>query len=193
MSVWDTAATSRLDNDGNFDMSGGSQDENLMGKQELESGFDSLMGGGKLPSLITKEHGQGVKRTGIIREEPRQKQSYDFAGNPKFWDDAARKVVNHDTGKPMYDTVFVLDTEYRFTAQDAPKDFDPSDDDGTRGLFAGGEDLKAIKRAIAKNRELRGKPRSALVGKRLTIWRTGQRDVGKGNPQWLYEAEITNA
>jgi hypothetical protein len=157
------------------------------------NGGSSLFGGESLSSLFNKFVVTGEKRTGIIVEPPRDKQSYDIAGKPKFWDNDARKVVNHDTGRPLMDTLIILDTEYRFTPQEiGDRNIDPLDveeDKGRRGLFASGDMKAAIKKAI---KAARVRTEKEMVGMRLTIWRTGK--VKKGEfDSWTYEATLERA
>lgn len=167
--------------------------DNLMPQGQDGDGYDPLMGGGgKLPSLITKEHGIGVKRSGVITETPKERQAYEPGANgkAKFWDEATNSVTTVNTGNPLMDTVFVLQTDYRMTpAELAAKEMD--EDTGLRGIFAGGELKRAIVKAIGKTSALRGKPRSALVGYRITVWKTGTRPSGKANDTTLYEAELS--
>lgn len=93
-----------------------------------DSGMDLLLGGApaaKFPNI-------GDKVVGKVISQKKQ-QSKDMAtGKLKFWDD----------GDPIYEIVFVLQTDER----------DPSidDDDGRRRLFARGQMLKAIGQALSK-------------------------------------------
>ena len=137
-----------------------------------EDGGSSLFGGEKLPGLFNKFVPAGVARTGIIAKAPKDRQSRDIDGNPKFWDEANKKVTITDTGRPLNDTVIVLDTEYRFTPEEiearAIDPMDVEDDKGRRGLFASGDMKKAIMKAI---REARVRRESEMVGMRLTVIR----------------------
>lgn len=157
------------------------------------NGGSSLFGGEKLPSLFNKFITVGEKRTGIIAAPPRDKQSRNVAGELKFWDDAAKKVVTYDTGSPLKDTVIVLDTEYRFTPQEISdkglSEMDVEDDNGRRGIFASGDQKKAIMRAI---KAARVRTEKEMVGMRLTVWRTGK--VKKGDfDSWTWDATLEKA
>lgn len=156
--------------------------------------FDSLFGGEKLPSLFNKTHIVGTERTGIIVKAPEDRQSRFFkeggVGALKFWGADGKPTV--DTmgldgrpNRPCMDTVFVLDTEYRMTEAELD-DAGMDSDSGQRGVFAGGDQLKAIKGAI---KESGARKRSDLVGARLTLKRTGK--VTKGDfKAWTWSANI---
>jgi hypothetical protein len=155
-----------------------------------EDGGSSLFGGEKLYSLFNKFVMQGEQRTGIIAKPPVDRQSRNVAGEPKFWDNEAKKVVTHDTGRPLMDTVIVLDTEYRLTSQEiADRQIDPidvEDDKGQRGIFASGDLKKAIIKAI---KAARVRTESEMVGMKLTVWRTGK--VKKGEfDSWTWNAKL---
>jgi hypothetical protein len=125
-------------------------------------------------------------RTGIIMKPPVDRQSRDVDNNPKFWDDVAKKVVTHDTGRPLNDTVIVLQTEYRYTAQEIADrgldDLDVQDDKGVRGVFASGDLKKAIMKAI---REARVRTEKEMVGMRLTLDRGKKVPIaGTNKTQW---------
>lgn len=148
------------------------------------AGYDPLFGGEKLPSLWNKTHGVGTERTGIILQPPKDIPSFMYKagggrGAAKYWLDGkpTDKSVHPTTGVALdrvYDTLFVLQTDYRLTPEELLKS-EMDEDDGKRGWFAGGEDLKAIKAAI---RSAGVKNREALVGMRLTGTRTGQKVKG---------------
>ena len=160
-----------------------------------EDEFDSLFGGQPLPALFDKTHDVGTSRTGIITEPPKPKQSRFYAaggkGDLKYWGDDNKPTSeardrDGKPRKPVLDEVFVLQTEYRLTkAQLDKRDMD--EDPGLRGVFAGGDQLRAIKTAI---RKARVKNRAALVGMRLTLTRTGQKQVGDYEG-WTWAAELT--
>lgn len=164
------------------------------GLTDGEDGQSSLFGGEKLASLFNKFVTVGEKRTGIIMKPPADRNSFDIAGKPKFWDPTANggkgAVTNIDTGRPMKDTVIVLQTEYRFTPQEiADRSIDPLDveeDKGVRGIFASGEQKKAIMKAV---KAARVRTETQMVGMRLTIWRTGK--IKKGDFEgWTWEATL---
>lgn len=157
-------------------------------------GFDSLFGGGALPSLFDKTHGIGDVRWGIITEPPKPKHSRFFAadgrGALKYWGENNKPVkeTRGSDGKPLRpveDEVFVLQTKYTLSAaQMAKKDMD--EDPGLRGVFAGGNDLRAIRSAIKKARV---RNRQALVGMKLTMVRTGNVTVGDFEA-WTWDAKL---
>lgn len=160
-----------------------------------EDEYDSLFGGEKLPALFDKTHDVGTTRSGVITEEPKPRHSRfyaaDGAGALKYWgdDNKPTKESRDQDGKPrkpVMDEVFVLQTEYRLTPQQLAKR-DMDEDSGLRGVFAGGDDLRAIKKAI---RKAKVKNRRALVGMTLTLTRTGQ--VKKGEFEaWEWDATLT--
>jgi len=160
------------------------------------AGYDPLFGGEKLASLWNKSHGVGTTRTGIILQPPKDIPSFMYKagggrGDAKYWLDGkpTKLTVHPTTGVALdrvYDTLFVVQTDYRMTPEELLKS-EMDEDEGKRGWFAGGEDLKAIKAAIrasgVKNRE-------ALVGMRLTGTRTGQ--AVKGDFEvWQWSATLT--
>lgn len=172
--------------------SGAPQGSSLM--EDSGDGGSSLFGGEKLPGLFHKFVMVGEKRTGIITKPPVDRNSFDIAGKPKFWDqsknDGKGGVVNYDTGRPLKDTVIVLQTEYRYTPQEiSDRNIDPldvEDDKGLRGIFASGEEKKAIMKAI---KAARVRTETEMVGMRLTLWRTGK--VKKGDFEgWTWEATL---
>lgn len=176
------------------------QDRLIEPEDQQRGGIEArLFGGEKLPSLFNKTHGLNDKVTGIIKDEPFEIQSRTFsqsgAGEPRFWGQDNKPCtdpVDKATGKPnrpIMDMVVPLDTDYRMPAEELAKRQMDSDD-GSRGLYLSSEDLKAFKAALRKARitSLAG-----LVGKRVTMWRSGTRPTGKGNDAWLYTAEITEA
>jgi hypothetical protein len=158
------------------------------------TGYDDLFGGEKLPGLFDKTMDVGTTRTGIIVKEPVKRQSRfykaDGSGKPKFWGvdgkpTAETRAADGTALRPVMDEVFVLDTDYRLTdMQLAAKDMD--EDNGQRGVFAGGADLKAVKAAIKKSG---AKSRADLVGARLTLTRTGKKIVGDFEV-WEWDASI---
>lgn len=137
------------------------------------NGGSSLFGGEKLPGLFNKFVMPNTERTGIIVKPPRDRHSRDMDGNLKYWDETTKKVVTHDTGRKLYDTVIVLQTEYRFTPQEiADMNIDPldvEDDKGLRGVWASGDLKAAIMKAIRQARITKDMGEKALVGMRLTL------------------------
>lgn len=168
-------------------------DDNI--NEELpDEEFDALFGGEKLPSLFNKTHGVGTERSGIITKAPEDRQSRFFkeggVGPLKFWgldgkptEDAVG--LGGKPNRPVMDTVFVLDTEYRMSeAELAEAGMD--EDNGQRGVFAGGDLLKAIKSAL---KESGARKRADLVGARLTLKRAGK--ATKGNfKAWVWTASV---
>lgn len=159
----------------------------------IEEEFDSLFGGEKLPSLFNKMHGTGTTRAGIIVKPPVKRQSRFFKegglGALKFWG-ADGKPTDQATGpagpnRPVYDEVFVLDTEYRMTPAEL-SEAGMDEDNGQRGVFASGDMLRAIREAIKKSG---ARSRPELVGARLTLTRVGK--VQKGDYKgWKWDAEL---
>lgn len=140
-----------------------------------DEGSSSIFGGEKLPSIFNKFVMPNTERSGIITKLPVDKQSRDVDGKPKFWDDNApegKQVVTYNTGKPLNDTVFVLQTDYRFTEQEiADKNLDRmdvQDDKGLRGIYASGQLKAAIAKAIREAGIKRSNQRD-LIGMRLTV------------------------
>ena len=140
-----------------------------------DEGSSSIFGGEKLPSIFNKFVMPNTERSGIITKLPVDKQSRDVDGKPKFWDDNApegKQVVTYNTGNPLNDTVFVLQTEYRFTEQEIADQrldrMDVQDDKGIRGIYASGDLKKAIQRAIREAGIRRSNQRD-LIGMRLTV------------------------
>lgn len=154
----------------------------------IENEYDSLFGGQKLPSLFNATHGAGTERSGIIVKAPEKRQSRFYKagglGALKFWG-ADGKPTDKVTDRPVYDEVFVLDTEYRMTeAELAEAEMD--EDPGQRGVFASGDLLRAIREAIKKSG---AKTRQQLVGARLTLKRVGK--VQKGDFKgWKWDASL---
>jgi len=128
-------------------------------------GGSSLFGGEKLPGLFHKFVMAGEWREGIITKPPRDVQSRDMAGKPKFWDEAASKPTTENTGKPLNDTLIVVQTQYMFTEQEiSDRDIDPLDVEdfkGVRGMWLNGEAKQAFIKAI---RKARVRTESELVG-----------------------------
>lgn len=140
-----------------------------------DEGSSSIFGGEKLPSIFNKFVMPNTERSGIITKLPVDKQSRDVDGKPKFWDDNApegKQVVTYNTGKPLNDTVFVLQTEYRFTEQEIADQnldrMDVQDDKGIRGIYASGQLKAAIAKAIREAGIKRSNQRD-LIGMRLTV------------------------
>lgn len=162
----------------------------------IDGEYDSLFGGEKLPSLFNKTHGVGSELSGIITKAPEDRQSRFYkaggAGALKFWaPQGSTKPVtdqpetNGKPNRPCMDTVFVLATDYRMTpAELAKREMD--DDDGSRGVFASGAQLKAIRDAIRKSG---ARSRQQLVGARLTLTRTGQKVKGEFEV-WEWDARL---
>lgn len=168
--------------------------DDLIGNVE---GYDPLFGEEKLISLFDKTIGVGVSRTGIITKAPEDRQSRFFkaggAGALKFWSpQGSEKPVtdkpvgpNGETLRPCMDTVFVLDTDYRLTGPElAERNMD--EDNGQRGVFASGAQLKAIRQAI---KDARVSSRAQLAGMRLTLVRTGKRPAGDYEA-WTWAAKL---
>ena len=149
------------------------------------NGGSSLFGGEKLYSLFNKFVPGSEERTGIITKPPVDRQSTGVDGFPKFWDPDTKTVVTHDTGRPLKDTVIVLQTEYRLTPQEIEdRNIDPvdvEDDNGIRGIFASGDLKDAIKKAI---RQARVRTEKEMVGMRLTVTRGKKVDIGNGKTKW---------
>lgn len=163
--------------------SGAPQGSSLM--DEDGNGGSSLFGGEKLYSLFNKFVPGSEERTGIITKPPVDRQSTDVAGKPKFWDNEKREVVAYDTGRPLKDTVIVLQTEYRLTPQEIEDRSidaaDVEDDNGVRGIFASGDLKAAIIKAI---KVARVRTEAEMVGMRLTVTRGKKVDIGNGKTKW---------
>lgn len=163
------------------------------------SEYDSLFGGEKLPSLFDKTMGVGTTRTGIITKAPEDRQSRFYKaggmGALKFWGSDGKpthKPVDSfgKAHRPCMDTVFVLSTEYRLNEHELA-DREMDEDNGDRGVFASGAQLKAIRDAI---KEAGVKSRPALVGMRLTLTRTGKAIKGDYESwKWSAKLEHTDA
>lgn len=161
-------------------------------------GYDPLFGGEKLPSLFNKTHDVGTELSGVIAKAPEDRQSRFYKagglGALKFWAPSGSekpvtdKEINPDGTKnrPCMDTMFVLDTDYRMTA-DEMRQKGMDEDNGQRGVFAGGADLIAIRKAI---REVGVTSREQLVGMRLTLKRTGKTVKGDFEA-WNWEAKLS--
>ena len=149
------------------------------------NGGSSLFGGEKLYSLFNKFVPGSEERTGIITKPPVDRQSTGVDGKPKFWDNEARKVTDVDTGRPLKDTVIVLQTEYRLTPQEIEDRnidaVDVEDDKGIRGIFASGDLKAAIIKAI---KQARVRTEAEMVGMRLTVTRGKKMDIGAGKTKW---------
>jgi hypothetical protein len=167
------------------------QTDQLTGNNE---GYDPLFGGEKLVSLFDKTMGVGTSRTGVITKAPEDRQSRFYkaggVGALKFWgvDGKPTEKSTGPDGKPLnpcMDTVFVLQTDYRLNqAELLDKGIDS--DEGLRGVFASGAQLTAIKAAI---RDAKLSSRAQLVGKRLTLTRTGK--TVKGDFEvWIWSATL---
>lgn len=155
--------------------------------EDSEDGQSSLFGGEKLPSLFNKFVMPGQERTGVITKPPRDVHSRNLNGEPKFWDAETKSVVTHDTGRPLKDTVVVLQTDYRFTEQEiADRGIDPvdvEDDNGVRGVFLNGDLKKAVMAEIKRNRIRR---ESEMVGMRLTLNRGRKEKIpGTNKDKWV--------
>lgn len=160
-----------------------------------DGGYDSLFGGEKLISLFDKTIGVGEERSGVILKAPETRQSRFYSatggGALKFWgeDGKPTKETRGADGKalrPCNDEVFVLQTNYTASKHDLQKR-DMDEDNGQRGVFASGAQLRAIKDAI---RKAKVKNRDALVGMTLTLVRTGQHTVGDFEA-WDWSAKLT--
>lgn len=158
------------------------------------TGYDDLFGGEKLPGLFNKTHDVGTTRTGIIVKVPEKRQSRFYkaggSGKPKFWGLDGKPTENTlgPDGKalrPVMDEMFVLDTEYRMTPEQLSQK-EMEEDNGQRGVFAGGADLRAIKAAIKASG---AKKREDLVGAQLTMTRTGKKIKGDFE-EWEWAAEV---
>jgi hypothetical protein len=163
------------------------------------SGYDPLFGGERRPSILNKTHGVGATVTGIIADVPYDKQSRFYKANGgmgdlKFWGKEGKPTkdaigADGKPNRPVMDTVVPIDTEYRLTAAElAEKEMD-SDSGARSWSVGGGEELAAFRKAI---RAARLSSRDQLVGKRITITRTGKRPAGDFEA-WLYDVKITEA
>ena len=166
---------------------------------EDDTGDSGLFGGEKLPGLFNKFVMPGEWREGIIMKPPTRRQGRDVDGKPKFWDPETEKVVNtksHPDVRPLYDSVIVLKTEYRFTPQDiADREIDPIDveeDQGVRGIFASGDLKKAIMQAIKRARV---RNEAEMVGMKLRVNRGKKVPIpGTQKTRWEgAEAELIRA
>lgn len=151
------------------------------------------------PSLLNKTHPLGTERTGTISAPPFDVHSTTF-GTPserqkKYWADSplpdGKKITtsptDHVTGKPLRpvkDTIIPLSTTYRFTPVEcAAVNRDPAlEDDGTRGFYASGADLKALRAEIGR---LGLRSEQEMVSLTLTVKRTAQKPNPGGNPSWI--------
>lgn len=161
------------------------------GLTDPEDGGSSLFGGEKLYSLLNKFVMPGQTVTGIITKAPVDRQSRGVDGKLKFWDAQKEEVTSVDTGRPLKDTVIVLQTEYRLTAQDiADRNIDPldvEDDKGLRGVFANGDLKAAIMRAC---KAARVRSEKEMVGMRLTITRGKKIPIGNGKTKWVENTAV---
>lgn len=163
-------------------------------------------GGASYPSLFNKTHTLGTERTGVIvkvTDVQARVYSTDGPGALKFWQEGENKpvtaAVNPATGKqnrPVMDTHFELDTDYRITAAEcAAINRDPeyvSKDEGKRVFAAGGFDLKATREALQRDAGKLGVTKTAdLIGKRITVKRAGQKPNPGGNPSWILEVAFS--
>ena len=175
-----------------FDSSSSKPVDELTGSSD--DGYDSLFGGEPLISLFNKTHGVGDVRTGIISKAPEDVQSRMFkadgVGPLKFWgkDGKPTADANAPDGtplKPCMQTMFVLDTEYSLAeAELAERGMD--EDSGKRGVFASGQQLGAIRKAI---RDAKVTNRAQLVGMRLSLVRTGKKTAGDFKA-WTWDAKL---
>jgi hypothetical protein len=160
------------------------------------------------PSLFNKTHALGTERTGIITrvtDVHSRTYSTEGPGELKYWQEGEKgpvtRAVNHLTGKPnrpVLDTHFELDTEYRLSAAEAAaigrRPEDVEQDEGKRVFAAGGFDIKAVKEALARDAGPLGITKTAdLIGKRITVKRAGQHPNPGGNPSWVLEVKFSRA
>lgn len=159
--------------------------EEYTGGQESQL-FSGGLGGG--PSIFTKEHRVGDWVYGVITGEPFDRQSTDIAGNLRYWSEQGRgaQPTTTKTPWPIMDTVLPLSTDYRFSAAEL-KQREMDEDTGDRAFYAGGEALKALRKAIKEAGVKSGKQ---MVGMKFAAQRSGTRPTGKGNDAWLYEVKL---
>lgn len=151
------------------------------------------------PSLLNKTHPLNTERSGKISAPPFDVHSTTFGKGAerqkKYWADSplpdGEKITtsptDHVTGKPLRpvkDTIVPLDTAYRFDqAECIAVSRDPAlEDDGLRGFYASGADLKALRAEIGR---LGLRNEQEMVGLTLTVKRVGQKPNRKGNPSWV--------
>jgi hypothetical protein len=138
--------------------------------------YDMLEGGKRAIKFVEKDangfdvHAPvGTSFTGTIVGDLRSAQVTDFTSKmPRFYKD----------GRPMMQVVMSLQTDLR----------DPQDptDDGVRALYVKNQMLAAFQQALQATRHL-GR---IGEGTRVTVTLVNYKDVGKGNPQKLYEIKI---
>lgn len=165
-------------------------------------------GGVSYPSLFNKTHTLGTERTGIITkvtDVQARTYSTEGPGDLKFWQQGESKpvtlAVNPLTGernRPVMDTHFELDTEYRITAAECVainrKAEYVQEDAGKRVFAAGGFDLKATREALQRDAGALGVTCTAdLIGKRVTVKRYDQKPNPGGNPSWILAVKFTAA
>jgi len=171
-----------------------------------ELGGGSLFGGGKRrPGLFNRTHFKGTERTGVIRDIKDVHASFhpNEGGGLKYWPAGQSgkgvKPTGNDVGmdgkpnRPVMDTVFILDTEYRLSpAEVSMLEFDAeaaSGDEGERGWVV---DIRATQEAIKVYNASAPQPinnPAALIGKRITVRRL--MDPGVKGQAW--DVKISNA
>lgn len=157
------------------------------------------------PSLVNKTHGIGSVRTGVIAEKPYDVHARDYNTKlPKYFlatpineGGKTRKVgpvaVDPNTGKPnqpVKDTVVILNTDYRFDANEAAavgRDTTLGDD-GKRAHYVSGDDLKQLRKEIQR---LGLRSEDEMVGLTYTVKRVGQKPNSGGNPSWITEITLS--
>lgn len=186
------------------DQNGGSQlSDSYAGKP---SALFSPGGDGVGPSLLNKTHPVGTERTGIIARPTFDRHSTTMKGELKYWpqDNSKKPVldaVDRATGQPnrkVYDTIVVLDTEYTMDATEAAALNREQPFEGGRRSYTinSAEEMKKFKEAIV-DAVKRGVPLTSdedMVGKRLTVKRTGQKpNPHGGDPIKVHEFRIDAA
>jgi hypothetical protein len=167
--------------------------------------------GPSYPSLFNKTHRVGTVRTGVITkvtDVQSRVYSTDGPGDLKYWEDSTKgqkgskpvtDPVSKVTGRrnePVMDTHFELDTEYRITAEECEavgrKPEFVEEDKGKRVFAAGGYDLGVVREALTEAAPKLGLTKTKdLIGKRLTVKRTGQKPNPGGNPSWILEVKFS--
>jgi hypothetical protein len=165
------------------------------GESQLGEAYDSPSGlfttGGEVagPSLFNKTHPVGTERTGIIAKPPYDRHSTNMKGELKYWENTTRNKrgdkpvtdaiskVNGKPNDPVMDTVIVLDTEYQMDAAEAVALSREEPFEGGRRSVTISTDKKLVIEAIqdANRRGIVIRGDADMVGKRLTVKRTGQR------------------
>jgi hypothetical protein len=157
-----------------------------------------LFGGVNLPPVPAEQVppvGDGAHRH--HHAAPYDVHSRDFnSKKAKYWPESplpdGKKIsfepLDHITGQPLrkvLDTVIELATDYRFdAAESAALARDPNlPDDGSRAFYVSGDDLKQIRREIARLGGIQDE--KGMIGLRLTVKRVGQKPNQGANPSWI--------